>query len=279
MRSFEATMAMQSAEIYYRSSIIHFIHGDHGTKPVVCFHGYGEESGSFDFFEKYVGNDFLFIAIDLPFHGQTKWNEKGDFTIRDLHAIIKIILQQFAVNDQIILIGYSLGGRITLCLYQEMHRQIEKLVLLAPDGLKVNFWYWLSTQTWMGNRLFYFTMKYPGWFFGFLKLLNTLGLVNASIFKFVNFYIGDKKVRQQLYDRWTCLRKLKPRLSKIKSCIKKNDTRVRLIYGKLDRIILPARGEKFCRNIEPNCRLSIIHSGHQVLHEKYVNEILPALSD
>ena len=53
-------------------------------------------------------------------------------------------------------------------------------------------------------------MKHPGWFFGFLKVLNKLGLVNASIFKFVNYYIGDKEVRHLLYTRWTTLRKLKP---------------------------------------------------------------------
>jgi hypothetical protein len=48
-----------------------------------------------------------------------------------------------------------------------MPEQIEKLVLLAPDGLKVNFWYWLATQTWLGKNSFCFTMKHPGWFFVF----------------------------------------------------------------------------------------------------------------
>ena len=151
------------------------------------------------------------------------------------------------------------------------------MVLLAPDGLKVNFWYWLSTQTWPGNKFFAFTLKHPGWFFGFLKILNKLKLVNASIFKFVNYYIGDKEVRRLLYARWTTLRKLKPRLKKIKSLINNNKTSVRLVYGMHDRIILSSVGEKFRKGIEDHCTLSVIHSGHQVLHEKHVQEILPAL--
>jgi hypothetical protein len=158
-----------------------------------------------------------------------------------------------------------------------MHEQVERMILLAPDGLKINFWYWLSTQTWAGNKLFALTMKHPGWFFGFLKMLNKLKLVNASIFKFVNYYIGDKEVRQLLYKRWTGLRKLKPRLKQIKSLIIGNGTQLRLVYGKHDRIILSSVGEKFKKGIESNCTIAVIHSGHQVLHEKHVKEILPAL--
>jgi pimeloyl-ACP methyl ester carboxylesterase len=173
--------------------------------------------------------------------------------------------------------GFSLGGRMALSLFQLIPDKIEKIILLAPDGLKVNFWYWLATQTKAGNRFFGFTMKKPGWFFGFLKVLSKLKLVNASIFKFVNYYIGDQEVRRLLYSRWTTLRKIRPNVKKIKLLIKENKTPVRLIYGKHDRIILPSVGEKFRKEIEDYCTLSIIHSGHQVLHEKHIEEILPAL--
>ena len=98
-------------------------------------------------------------------------------------------------HQNLTLLGFSLGGRIAFSLYQAQPETIEKIILLAPDGLKVNFWYWLSTQTLIGNNLFAFTMKYPGWFLGFLKMANKLKLVNASIFKFVNYYIGNKEVR------------------------------------------------------------------------------------
>jgi hypothetical protein len=93
----------------------------------------------------------------------------------------------------------------------------------------------------------------------------------------VNFYIGDAEVRRLLYDRWTTLRKLKPDLKLIKNLIRKNEIQVRLVYGEHDRIILSSVGEKFKKGIEEFCTLSVIHSGHQVLHEKHIDEILPAL--
>lgn len=273
---------MERLQLFYKTSQINYIRFGSGIKPVFCLHGYGEEASSFSFLEHYAGGQFTFFAIDLPFHGLTKWNDGLNCTTNDIWKIIERIQQE---NNRLpetgypkySLLGFSLGGRVALSLYEKMPSQIEKLVLLAPDGLTVNFWYWFATQTWAGNRLFALTMKKPGWFFGFLRLLNKLNLVNTSIFKFVNHYIGDKEVRRLLYARWITLRNLKPDLKRIKSLIRINKTPVRLVYGKHDRIILPVRGEKFILGIEEFCLLSVIHSGHQVLHEKHVKEILPAL--
>ena len=266
----------------YKNSQVSYYRFGSGSRLVVCFHGFGEEATLYDFLEKYAGNQYTFYSIDLPYHGQTKWNEGLDFTYNDLQQIVRTILAEAnekrkTRNQKLILMGFSLGGRIALSLYQAQPERIEKIILLAPDGLKVNLWYWFSTQTWIGNKIFSFSMKYPGWFFAFLKLLNKVGLVNASVFKFVNYYIGNKVARQLLYQRWTTLRKLKPNLHSIKNSIRQFKTQTRLVYGKYDRIILPVRGELFQKGIEEFCTVTVIASGHQVVHENHVEEILPAL--
>ena len=268
---------------YKNSQVSYYLFGS-GPRQVVCFHGYGEEARLYSFLEKYAANQFTFYSIDLPFHGQTKWNEGLNFSHTDLRQIIENILhwnnrEPETGNSKLSLLGFSLGGRIALSFYQAQPESVEKIILLAPDGLIVNFWYWFSTQTWIGNKIFSFSMKYPGWFFAFLKLVNKMGLVNASVFKFVNYYIGNKEARQLLYQRWTGLRKLKPNLQRIKNLIRQHKTPTRLVYGKYDRIILPVRGEQFQNGIEDFCTLTIIASGHQVVHENHVEEILPALLD
>ncbi len=261
----------------YKDAVIAWYRFGSGSKHVFCFHGYGENARTFSFLEKIAGTAFSFFAIDLPFHGHTIWNEKDFFTHTDLLAIINEIDRNN--NEKIMLMGFSLGGRVALSYFQSMPEKIEKLILLAPDGLKVNGWYWLATQTWPGNKLFLFTMHYPGWFFGLLRLMNKLRLVNSSVYKFVNHYIEDRSLRILLYNRWNVLKKLRPDLSKIKSLINKNSVRTRLLYGRHDKIILSSVGEKFRAAIEEHCTLTIIASGHQVLHEKHLNEILPALLD
>lgn len=273
---------MRQELITYKKSQISYRCFGSGPKLAICFHGYGEEATSFAFLDKYAGNQYTFYSIDLPFHGKTEWTDGLTFTHSDLSEIVEEILHQNnykpqTTNYKLTIVGFSLGGRVALSFLQANPKKVEKLILLASDGLKVNFWYWLATQTSLGNKFFAFTLQHPGWFFGFLKLMNKLRLVNASIFKFVNYYIGDATVRSLLYQRWTALRKLKPNLAIIKSHIKKENIPVRLIYGKHDRIILSSIGEKFKKGIEEQCTLTVIHSGHQVLHEKHVEEILPAL--
>lgn len=273
---------MEHRLLAYKNSEVSYYCFGSGPKQVVCFHGYGEEARLYNFLEKYAADQFTFYSIDLPFHGQTKWNEGLNFSHNDLQQIIGTILREVnqqpaTSNEKLILLGFSLGGRIALSLYQAQPENVEKLILLAPDGLIVNFWYWFSTQTWIGNKIFSFSMKYPGWFFAFLKMVNKLGLVNASVFKFVNYYIGNKEARELLYQRWTGLRKLKPDLQRIKNLIRQQQTPTRLVYGKYDRITLPVRGEKFKKGIEEFCTVTVIASGHQVLHENHVDGILTAL--
>lgn len=269
---------MQRKELHYKQSLVSYLRFGAGPLTALCFHGYGEQASHFTFLEQGAGNQYTFIAVDLPLHGLTQWHEDLVITPAQAMDMVEQIMQQegLALNN-ITLMGYSMGGRVSLSLFEYKPQVFRKMVLLAPDGLKMNGWYWLATQTWAGNRFFRFTMKHPSWFFGLLKILGKLKLVNTSIFKFVNYYIGNPEVRTQLYQRWTAFRKLKPRLKKIRKQIKAQSTPVELLYGKFDRIILPSVGEKFRKGIEKHCRISIIHSGHLLLHEKHLAEILPRL--
>lgn len=267
---------MEQRRYTYGKSVISYLCFGTGKRVVLCFHGYGENAAHFGFLEKYLGPEYRFYAIDLPFHGRTEWNAGLDFSAEDLALIIDGILKE--KRGPIILIGFSLGGRAALAYFQTRPSMVSRMVLLAPDGLKVNFWYWLATQTFLGNRLFAFSMRRPGWFFRMLKLINRMGLVNSSVFKFVNFYIGDQEARAVLYRRWTGLRRLRPNLSLVKRLVNQRHIPVRLVYGKYDRIILPVRGEKFRRGIEEFCEINIIPAGHQVLHEKHAEDIAKVLS-
>lgn len=273
---------MEQSFVTYKSFRVGYRRSGRGSRVLVCFHGYGENAASFDFLSRHAGDECLFLAIDLPFHGQTSWEKGLTLYPEDLASIIQLLFERESIPShepgfRYTLMGYSLGGRICLALYQLNPGVIDKLLLLAPDGLKVNFWYWLATQTTAGNRFFAFTMKKPHWFLGLLKGMNRLRLINSSIFKFVKYYIGDPQVRTDLYNRWTALRKFKPDLSLIKKQISAQKTQVRLLYGLHDRIIKASTGKKFISGLEPLSQLQEIHSGHMVLHEKHVKEILPAL--
>lgn len=270
---------MQSAILLYKHSSVHYRYGGNGSRVLCCLHGYGEAAVSFDFLETYKAQDYTIISIDLPYHGLTQWKEGLNFSSGELAEIVQAILTARGISSSaaFTLIGFSMGGRAALSLVQTIPQQVERLVLLAPDGLKVNGWYWLATQTWIGNRLFRFTMYHPGWFFLLLNTGNKMKLINQSVYKFTRHYIHDQGIRQELYHRWTCMRHISPNLQQIKQHIQQYRIPVRLLYGQYDRIILPQPAERFRKGIEEWCTITMLPAGHQVLQERYIDHISNAL--
>ncbi|QEC41260.1 alpha/beta fold hydrolase [Pseudobacter ginsenosidimutans] len=270
---------MQSAILLYKQSSVHYRYGGKGSQLLLCLHGYGETANSFDFLETHLGSAYSIIAIDLPFHGLTQWKEGLDFKVQDLTVIVRAILtaRGWSSDAAFTLMGFSMGGRAALSLLQALPQQVQRLVLLAPDGLKVNRWYWLATQTLIGNGLFRFTMHYPGWFFFILNTGNKLKLINQSIYKFTRYYIHDAAIRKELYNRWICMRHITPDLKIIRDAVRQYKIPVRLLYGKYDRIILTQPAERFRKGIEEWCTISILPAGHQVLQEKHIDAIAESL--
>ncbi|HXB08301.1 MAG TPA: alpha/beta hydrolase [Puia sp.] len=265
--------------IPFRSSRFHYSFWGTGGQLLFAFHGYGESGESFAFLEKALGRDFTIVALDMPFHGETEWKEDQLFLDpQDLIGLLEAIAAELPGREPgWWLTGYSMGGRVALQLLELSPKRVQRLVLLAPDGLFVNPWYWLATRTVAGNRLFRWTMKRPGWLFFLLRAGNTLRVVNPSLYKFAAHSIDDDRVRGDLYTRWTTMRGFRPRLRHIAGQIRELGIPVVLFYGSYDRIIPSKRGEQFRRRISPNGRLTLLPTGHQLLQPKFVEVLANAL--
>lgn len=265
--------------IAFRSSRIHYSSWGVGSRILFAFHGYGESAASFAFLEEALGRDFTIIAPDLPFHGETQWMEDRLFLApRDFLTLLEKIAAGLSGRETgWWLLGYSMGGRVALQLLELAPERVRRLVMLAPDGLKVNPWYWLATRSGPGNHLFRWTMKKPGWLFLLLRTGNRLRLVNPSLYKFAAHYIDDERVRQDLYTRWTTLRGFSPHLGRIAALIRDRQIPIALVYGSYDRIIRPRRGERFRQLTAPYCRLTLLPAGHQLLQPKFMEVIVNAL--
>lgn len=272
---------MHTDFLVFRSSRVHYCQWGTGNKILLCFHGYGESAESFAFLEEALGEEYTILAIDMPFHGKTDWKEELFFDPGALASLIgQLVAGQPGGAGGWSLIGYSMGGRVALSLLEKIPDKVEKMVLLAPDGLQMNGWYWLATQTQLGNLVFRWTMRKPGWLFFLLRVGNTLKLVNRSVYKFASYYTGEASIREELYARWTTMRGFKPDIRTIQGLIRKRQIPVRLLYGQHDRIILPQRGEKFRKGgIEAHCRLVLVPMGHQLLQARSLATILSLLKD
>jgi len=270
----------------FRRSLISCYRYGHGKEIVICFHGYGERADHYRIFENADAGDFSFYCLDLPHHGRTIWKEGNVILPDDLVHIRKAIVDKHLseMNDPSLtgahtLMGYSLGGRVALRLFQSDPGIVKRLVLLATDGLKFNFWYSFCTQTILGNRLFHFTMHHSTWLFRVLKFVRKTKLVNKSLLKFITDYVEHPNSRRLIYHRWTTLRRMHPSRSAVKRRIRHNHTITRLLYGKFDRIMRPVTGRRFARSVHPFGKVSELNCGHQLLLPKNTPFILQALRD
>lgn len=245
-----------------------------GPRLLIAFHGFKESGKNFHVFENILGKAYTIYAPDLPYSGLTVWDD-ALFDMNDLGLLMHGLLKHFGV-DRFTLLGYSMGGRVALCAVPVFIRQIEALILLAPDGLKVNPWYHFVTQTSLGHTLFHHIVYHYALLHLMIEAGFKLHLTNESIYKFVKMHTDDEEQRMLVYKVWTCMKNLSPDIAGIKKRIEQYHLPVILFFGKHDRIFPPEYGKIF-EDI-PSVKMLTLDSGHQLLKQETGEEIFRYLS-
>ncbi|RYG02664.1 MAG: alpha/beta hydrolase [Chitinophagaceae bacterium] len=269
---------MLSQFTQYQSSTFHYLFADRGDKVVVCFHGYDEHAGSYELPAELIPDHYSVISLDLPAHGRTEWREPSAFDAAAAWNIIGMICDKHSKRkDEVVLSGFSLGGRIALALYSFRPEAVDRLLLFAPDGLTYYRWYGFVTRSRIGRGLFKFTVTNPGWLLSAIRLGKKLRVLNPGTSKFSLYYLQEHASRALLFERWSGTRKLSVAPAVLSKQLKEFKTKMLLVYGTYDRIVRPVTGHRFCSKTGGNCRVIEISCGHQVFQQKnraYLAEII-----
>lgn len=263
---------MQRKIQYLNSFFSYYVYGK-GKQTVFCFHGYASVGYRFEVLEPYVGNDFRLISVELPFHSDTRWNEHRFFYASDLHEILKLISKAENVEDDFWIMGYSLGGRITLNYFENYPEHIKRIILLAPDGLHRIFWYWLIAETHFGNFLLRMLNKSSAWAVNLIKFFYRIKAINASIYVLAKEFLTDKEERKLLVKRWITLRKMHPNLKRVGAKLKKHNIHVYTMFGEHDKVIDPENINYLKAVAEDHVHNYVINGGHILLREPHAKEI------
>ncbi len=97
-------------------------------KPVVMLHGWGMHSGIWGTFAEQLAAQHELHLIDLPGYGHAAKSD-SDHSLSAYRQQLKAYLQQ--LNRPVTLLGWSMGGLISLDLIQHEQKQVEKLILIA----------------------------------------------------------------------------------------------------------------------------------------------------
>ncbi len=248
-----------------RDNHVHIHQYGKGKRVLILFHGFGETGALYDSLGHLLEGHYTVIVPDLPFHGETRWG-KDLLTADDLAELTRQILQRSAAKS-CTLMGYSMGGRLALCLLQRAPFLIDRFMLVAPEGLRKNPWFHLATGTRAGQWLFKTVIFHPRVFVLLIKLGRKAGWVNKTAAAYLQELITDPSSGRRVYHCWRCFKQLKPRNVPFK-----DTPPLHFYFGKYDRLIPPPR-EKEMQQWSP-AAISVFSTGHLLfLHEPMLKEI------
>jgi pimeloyl-ACP methyl ester carboxylesterase len=98
-----------------------------GEPRLVLVHGGGQNAHTWDTVALALGVDLL--AVDLPGHGHSSWNEDGDYPLESMADDVALALDEFAPNAEVV-VGMSLGGLTSLMLAGRHARLVRNLILV-----------------------------------------------------------------------------------------------------------------------------------------------------
>ena len=267
---------MTSGQIPLGPDHLHYLRFGTGTRLVLAFHGYSNSAGLFLPFERFLEKDCTVFSIDLPHHGQsTGWPETRDLTPADLRTLVRYCCTLHGV-EKCSLLAFSLGGRVSLKIIEDLPEKIDRAVLAAPDGLRFNPFYYFVTRTAPGRGLFSDVLGRPQRYFRLLNTLQKRGVMSQSRIAFARYYLESVHSRGLLRKAWPSLRYLIPRPARVKAGIARHKIEVHIFAGRHDRVI-PLSGAVAFAKSAPNVHLHVVEKGHRVLDSETVRDAARAL--
>jgi len=254
----------------------------HGKHVLLAFHGFGRNAEDFQPLAESLQASHTIYAFNLFFHGNSCYPndriEQHTISPQELTSLFSKFLESENISSFSVL-GYSLGAKIALTLAEALPDRLIGLNLIAPDGIKVNFWYWALSHTLPGRAAYKSIIHRPGWFLGSVKLLAHLSLIDSKLQKFVVMHLESKEQRQLVYNVWMVFRNIQPNINNLAATINRHQLPTLLILGKHDRIIPPRIGAILANKLVQKDAVKVLETGHNLLSKKHLPTIVELLGN
>ncbi len=255
---------MESFYLEYNDAKVHCLRFGQGPRLLVALHGFGDRARLFAILEEALKERYTVVAIDLPFHGQTAW-QGNTFTKPDiLHVIRQIMVREG--KERLSLMGYSFGARLVQAMLPELLPQLDKLYLLAPDGIQTKGMpLAVRTPIWVRRFLFRILRK-PKWFLQLPDLGRRMQLVPPLILHFLSFNLTRPQRFQRTFACWFAMDSFYLRRRNIKAIWRETGLPVDIYFGTKDEMIRYKTIKKMVENV-PNVRIYLMDAGHRLIGE------------
>ncbi|MBP8822079.1 MAG: alpha/beta hydrolase [Flavobacteriales bacterium] len=239
----------------------------HGPVHLLAFHGFGRTGHDFALLSAPLKELCTIHAFDLPFHGGSPPLAQDEPVHPEAWAAFFVAYARQINARQVGLLGYSLGGRLALCLLERQPTLVDQAFLAAPDGLISRPWYRGLAHHRPGRWLYHHFINHPGATHATISTLHRLGLVDSRMHRFIMDRTATPQARALLHQVWTGFRLIEPRLDRVGRNLREQDIPVHLLLGLHDRVIKPAMGGRLRHAAPDQVHLHLLPTGHRMMNE------------
>lgn len=275
---------MNNAEQFRSESIIlkegrHRVHvrkWGSGGIPIIALHGFSDDGTLFDVFKPVLGNECTFYAIDLPFHGLTKWESHVVSRRRIRHIVFELADRHLDVPP--ILLAYSYGGRLVLSVFPKFFSRFGALWLFAPAGTDSVVTRYSMLHP-LEVRLFWLKLVgRPRMINWLARVSRKVGILNRMQFNFFMLQTKTPELRQQLYNVWISLALFPVRKKWITKMANKAKLPVAVFWGSRD-LVTPISQLRSLEGKVDNLRIFKTTDNHQLINEGMAEVLAKALPE
>jgi pimeloyl-ACP methyl ester carboxylesterase len=107
--------------------------GDSHAPAVVLLHGFGSSLETWEPWAQSLSGHYRVVRFDLPGSGLSEPDRRGDYTDARSLQLLEQLMNQLGLENAV-LVGNSLGARVSWRFAAAYPSRVRKLVLISPDG-------------------------------------------------------------------------------------------------------------------------------------------------
>lgn len=254
-------------KVIHQAGQLNVVTFGNGASYMMLFHGFGQDASFWKPLIEPFEDAYTFIVVDLFFHGQSTWSEKVEVLSPSIwQQMTRQLLDHLNVR-KLTIGGFSIGCKFALSAFEASPERVEKLILVAPDGLVSRFWYQLATSTHIARTWFRRLVMKPGVFFGIANLLHSIKVLDRSTLTFVANQMNTRIKRLRVYKSWTVFRHLNVNPHQVATLLNTHQIPLQVFVGRWDRIIRRKHVAPILAKTK-KCQIDELDAGHHNLLQK-----------
>ncbi|ALD21655.1 alpha/beta fold hydrolase [Hymenobacter sp. DG25A] len=246
---------------------LHYQRYGTGPRAILAFHGYGQGEGHWRNLIAALDPGVTVYAFDLFYHGRSRLaRPDAPLTKKRLGEVMDDFLREQQLT-RYGLLAFSMGAKFALTLLENHPEQVEKIWLIAPDGLQRQFWYKLATSPAVMRGMLGRAVLRPQRLLGLLDTLAQRRLVNTGLVRFAQWQLDSREKRLRVYRSWTGFRNLTFDLTHLRRLLNQHQIPITFFLGQHDRVIPYAGLQPFISGLQ-HAHTVVLNAGHAgLLHD------------